>query len=196
MDTAREFRYRISRAGWTMLALLLGAVVLLWTRVMLISAALPDSDMIAGVLSIMLVVGGILVPVPALELIWWARGRVEVGAGGLSWRGWGRWNERPWGEILAVGMPSPNSGRMDDERIHVVTEEDYEFIHGFGLRERETLREMIRSYGDLAEVEVIGKHTFLCRPGAADAVKERARGQVDPADDDAIDFWAGRFRRF
>jgi len=169
---------------------------LLWVQFMLSEMLRPDEDSLIALLSVILIVGGVLVPVPALELIWWARGRIEVSTAGLRWRGWGAWNQHTWGEIIAVGMPPPNTARRDDERIHVVTEEDYEFIHGFGLRHREDLRDLLRTYGDLDEVEVVGKHTFLCRPGTAKVVRPRTEGHVDPEPDDAIDFWAGRFRRF
>lgn len=194
-EGARVFRYGMSRPGLIMLGLLVGLIGLLWAQFALFDLIEPDEDSLIGLAFIMLIVGGVLAPVPALEVIWWARGRVEVDTSGLRWRGWGTWNDRGWGEILGVGMPPPDAARGDDERIHLVTEDECEFIHGFGLRDREALRDALRSYGDLAEVEVIGRHTFLCRPGAGSLVRDRAEGHVDP-DDDVTDFWAGRFRRF
>ncbi len=196
MSNARVFRYGLSRAGWIMLLLLVGLVAVFSLQGMFFELAASDSDALTGVLFIVLVFGGILLPVPLMEFLWWARGRVAVDATGLRWRGWSTWNDRAWGEVLAVGLPAPDAGRSDDERIHVVTEDDYEFIHGYGLRAREALREAIRSYGDLDQIEVIGNHTFLCRPGAVDTVKQRAQGNVDPPHDEGLDFLAGRFRRF
>lgn len=189
------FRYGLSRPGWVMLGILALMAGLFGAQYAFIDLLSHDVESLAGLLLIMLIAGGVLVPVPVMELVWMARGRVAVDTTGLRWRGWGTWNERAWGEILAVGMPPRDSKKMDDERIHVVTEDDYEFIHGFGLRKREDLRELVRVYGDLDEVEVLGKHTFLCRPGTGRTVKERAREHVD-LDTDPYDFWASRFRRF
>jgi hypothetical protein len=185
----------LSRAGWLMLGIMALVMGLLGAQYAWIDLSAVDTESTVGLLFIMLIIGGVLLPVPGMEIMWYARGRVVVDITGLRWRGWGAWNERTWGEILAVGMPPPDSKKMDDERIHVVTEDDYEFIHGFGLRDREELRRLLRSYGDLDEAEVVGKHTFLCRPGTGKIVAERAREHVD-LDTDDYDFWATRFRRF
>ncbi|MGI5819717.1 MAG: hypothetical protein ACOX9R_16660 [Armatimonadota bacterium] len=197
MDGATEFRYDISRAGRVMMALVLGLAALLWVQHVFLDLGGNDPDAFIGVLIVMLVVSGVLLPVPAMELLWWARGRVAVSTVGLSWRGWAGWNTREWGEILGVGVPPEASGdRADDQRLHVVTDDGYEFIHGYCLREREALRDALRSHGGLDEVEAVGRHQFLCRPGATRLVRERAREHIDLSGDDLTDFWAGRFRRF
>lgn len=196
MSNARVFRYKLSRAGWIMLGLFIALATLLWGSSIFLRLSGPPAESLMGGLLVVLMVGVVLIPVPAMEIIWWARGRVVVDVEGLRWRGWGKWNEQAWGEILAVGVPEPDARRIDDERIHLITEEDYEFIHGFGLRDREQLREAVSRYGDLDGTAQLGGHTFFCRPGAIDEILERAEDHVDPDDDAANDFWAGRFRRF
>lgn len=195
METGQTFRYGISRPAWIMIGLLAVLAAFLVIQYVLVDLRDGEPGSVIGLFFVLLVVAVVLLPVPLMEMIWLVRGRVQVTAEGLRWRGWSGWNERAWGDILAVGLPAPDAQRQDDERIHVVTEDEYEFIHGFGLRDREALRQMLRGYGDLAEVEVIGKHTFLCRPGAGKIIRERAKSEVDPHDD-VIDFWSGRFRRF
>ena len=195
MDTIREFRYGMSRAGLVLLALLLLIIGLLAIRYVLTDLGASDPEALMGLVFIALVLGGILIPVPALEIIWWARGRVAVDTDGLRWRGWGAWNRRAWGDILAVGMPAPDAGRGDDERVHVGTGEDYQFIHGFGLRDREALAEAIRGWGGLSEVQALGRYTVFCRPGSGEQVVELAKAEIEPMPD-ALDFWTTRFRRF
>ncbi|MFO8081298.1 MAG: hypothetical protein R6V07_13490 [Armatimonadota bacterium] len=193
----QAFRYRLSRPARVMLGLLLAITTALGAQYIFLDLTGRDPGSLVGMLFIMLALALVLVPVPAMEIMWLVRGRVVVDASGLRWRGWGGWTERAWDEILAVGVPAPDSRREDDARIHVVTEDEYEFIHGFGLRGVEDLRDALRDCGALEEVEVIGRHMFLCRPGAAKSVRERAEGHVDlPIDDDTIDFWSRRFRRF
>jgi hypothetical protein len=193
----QAFRYTLSRPARVMIVLLLVIISVLWAQYIFLDLSGRDPGSLIGMLSVMLVLGVVLVPVPAMEIMWLLRGRVVVDDSGIRWRGWGGWNERAWDEILAVGAPSPDPRRQDDARIHVVTEDEYEFIHGFGLRRQEYLRNALRDYGGLDEVEVIGRHMFLCRPGAAKSARERAEGHVDlPVDDDTIDFWSRRFRRF
>ncbi len=196
MGTVREFGYDISRPAWTMIGLLLAVIVLLWAQYIFLDLSGQDPGSLIGLLFIVMVIGVVLVPVPAMEIMWRARGRVQVDATGLRWRGWGGWNERAWDEILAVGMPPDDAGRQDDERLHIVTQEEYEFIHGFCLRNREDIHDLLRTFGDLAESEVVGSHTFHCRPGAGKMVAKRAEEHLDLDPDDTIDFWAGRFRRF
>lgn len=196
MGRVKQFRYDISRPAWVMIGLLLAVVVLLWAQYIFLDLTGRDPGSPIGLLLIVIVVGVALIPVPAMEMMWRARGRVEVDATGLRWRGWGGWSERAWGEILAVGMPPDDARKQDDERIHVVTEEEYEFIHGFCLRNREELRDLLRTHGDLAESETVGRHTFHCRPGVGRLVAKRAGEHADLDADDGIDFLAGRFRPF
>ncbi len=195
MDTVREFRYGMSRAGLVLLTMLLAVVGVLAIRYIFIDLNAPGSDALPGLIFIMLITGGVLAPVPAMEIIWWARGRVVVQTGGLRWRGWGTWKSREWSELLGVGMPAPDATRTDDERIHLVTRDGYEFIHGFGLRDRQAFAEAIRAWGDLGQIEVVGRYTVLCRPRASEQVVELVKTEIDPPPD-ALDFWAGRLRRF
>ncbi|MFW5868948.1 MAG: hypothetical protein ACOCX2_14080, partial [Armatimonadota bacterium] len=118
MDAVRTFRYGISRAAAVMGALLIALIGYFAIQYALLDLRGGDPETLVGLLVTLLVLGIVLVPVPVMEILWLARGRVEVTSGGLRWRGWGGWNERAWGEILAVGMPAPDSRRQDDERIH------------------------------------------------------------------------------
>lgn len=195
MDTVRGFRYGMSRAGVVLLTMLLGIAGLLVIRYILIDLNTPGSDTLPGLILIMLITGGVLAPVPAMEIIWWARGRVIVQTGGLRWRGWSTWKSREWGELLGVGMPPPDATRTEDERIHLITRDGHEFVHGFGLRGRQDLAEAIRQWGGLNQIEVVGRYTILCRPSVAEEVVELAKAEIQPMPD-PLDFWAGRFRRF
>ena len=195
MDTVRVFRYGMSRAGLILLTLLLAVVGLLTIRYVFIDLNAPGSDALPGLILVALIIGGVLAPVPAMEIIWWARGRVVVEMSGLRWRGWSAWKSREWSELLGIGMPPPDAGRTEDERIHLITREGHEFIHGFGLRDRQDLAEAIRQWSGLSLVQVVGRYTVLCRPGASEQVRELAQAEIDPPASD-LDFWAGRFRRF
>ncbi len=194
MDTVREFRYGMSRAGVLMLLAMLVLAGLLALRYVYADLTAPESDSLPGLLFMLLIFGGILLPVPLLEITWWVQGRVVVMTGGLRWRGQGRWHERLWEEILGIGFPPPDAARTEDERIHVITRDGYEFIHGFGLRKRQELAEAVRAWSDMDAIEVVGRHTFLCKPAAMEQVRERAMREIEPPPD-GLDFWAGRFRR-
>lgn len=195
MDTVRVFRYGMSRAGLMLLTLLLAVMGLLTIRYIFIDLNAPGSDALPGLILVALIAGGVLVPVPAMEIIWWARGRVVVEASGLRWRGWSTWKSREWSELLGIGMPPPDAGWNEDERIHLITREGHEFIHGFGLRDRRDLAETIRRWSGLSLLQVVGRYTVLCRPGAGEQVRELAQAEIDPPANE-LDFWAGRFRRF
>jgi hypothetical protein len=121
---------------------------------------------------------------------------VVVNAEGIFWRGWGRFTGERWSEIIAIGRPPSDAGRFDDERIHVVTEDDYRFIHGFNMRRRDEALEAMRAWGGFAESKRLGSYSFICRRDRIGEIEERSREHIGTEIDKPYRFWAGRFRRF
>lgn len=197
--TGRIFGYGISRASWGMLGLLALGVALLTAEALIIEGPRTLSDEgITGLGIIALVLGVVLLPVPLLDIGWWLRGRVVVADDGLHWRAWGAWRSIPWAEIVAIGQPPGGPSRSDDTRLHVLTTEGYEFIHGYLLRERAEAVELITSWASLPEREQVGRYLFRCRAGTSERVAARAAEHVDTGQGghDPWDFWAMRARRF
>lgn len=195
-SSERVFRYGLSRASWTMLALFFGALALMAVPYVVLGVAPLTDEVVMGLGAIALVLALILLAVPVMEMGWVVRGRVVVGDDALRWCGLGGWIEIEWAEVIAVGRPPADAGRSEDERIHVLTADDYHFVHGFGLRGREEALDLVVSRADLSERRQVGRHLFMCRAGTGDEVEQRAGGHVNPDDDDMLDFWARRFRRF
>jgi len=197
--TGRVFGYGISRASWVMLGLLaLGMAVISGQRLLLGRPGTWSEESVMALALIALVLGGVLLPVPLLDLGWWLRGRVVVADNGLHWRAWGAWRSIPWTEIIAIGQPPTNPERSEDTRLHVLTAEGYEFIYGYQLRERAEAVELIASWANLPEREQVGRYLFRCRAGTSERVAARAAEHVDTGQGgyDPWDFWAMRARRF
>ncbi|MGD9497701.1 MAG: PH domain-containing protein [Armatimonadota bacterium] len=191
------FGYGISRASRVMLGLLVLAVVVILGPSLLLGARweVYSEEGRLGMALIVLVLAGVLVPVPAMELLWWLRGRVVAGPEGLAWRAWGGWRELEWEEIIAIGYP-PSVRRAEDTRLHIVTDSGYEFIYGCELRERDEAVELIAASADLPEQEQVGPYVFRCRAGTSERVAAEAAGHLHLIEDDPWDFWATRFRRY
>lgn len=195
----RVFGYGISRASRVMLGLLAVTVAIITAERLLLEGFRSWSDDSLTALGlIVLVLGGVLLPVPLLEIGWWLRGRVVVNADGLHWRAWSAWRTVPWHDLIAIGRPPPEPDRSDDTRLHVLTVDGYEFIHGYQLHELAELVEMVASIAGLPERERVGRYLFRCRSGASERVAARAVEHVDtgPSGYDPWDFWTWRARRF
>jgi len=195
--SGRVFAYGISRASWVMLGLLAVAVALIVGPYLLFEGgpAALDEESVMALALIALVLGGVLLPVPVLDIIWWLRGGVVIGSDGLHWRGWGGSRSLAWSEIIGVGQP-PSAPRVgDDTRIYVVTRDGCEFIHGYTLRDRDEAVELMVTWAGLPERQQVGRHTFRCRPGASERVAQAAAEHIDTGGYDPWDFWATRFRR-
>lgn len=197
--TGRIFGYGLSRASWAMLGLLvLGMAVISAQRLLLGGPEGAAEDGSSGLGIVALILGGVLLPVPLLEIGWWLRGRVVVADDGLHWRAWGAWRSIPWAEVVAIGQPFANPDRTEDTRLHVLTAEGYEFIYGYQLRERAEAVELIAERADLPERQQVGRYLFRCRAGTSERVAVRAAEHVDTGQGgyDPWDFWAMRARRF
>ncbi|MGC9320240.1 MAG: hypothetical protein ACP5KN_19560 [Armatimonadota bacterium] len=198
LTSEHVFRYRVARHTWPLLALALGAVTAVVVPAIVLQGGvktLTDEGLI-GIYVVMGILGVVLLPVPIMNLAWSARAQVTVGVERLSWRGFGGTKSLEWSEIVAIGMPPEDPRRVDDQRIHVLTEDDYDFIHGFGLRDRERALELMRSRAGLFEREQVGSHVFTCRAGTSGDVAARAAAHLGVSEDDPWGFWGGRFRRF
>jgi len=191
------FRYGISRASWVMLGLLVLAVAAIaGPRLLLRRDPLaPSAEETMGLALIALVLGGVLLPVPALDILWWLRGRVVVGHEGLRWRAWSGWNELAWEEIVGIGAPRPSGRRTDDTRLHIITADDYQFVHGYQLRGRDEAVDAMQAWGNFPEQVSIGRYVFVCHRDASEQVLRRAEEHVDTGGYDPLDFWSGRFSR-
>lgn len=197
--TGRVFGYGISRASWMMLGLLaLGIGLITAERLVLGGPEGATAEGVTGLAIVALVLGGVLLPVPLLEIGWWLRGRIVVADDGLHWRAWGAWRSIPWAELIAIGQPPTNPERTEDTRLHVLTAEGYEFIYGYQLRERAAAVELIASWASLPEREQVGRYLFRCRSGTSEQVATRAAEHVDTGQGghDPWEFWAMRARRF
>jgi len=196
-SSGRVFGYGISRASWVMLGLLALAMAVVSLESLLVGGPGGWSDeSVMGLALIALILGGVLLPVPVMDIIWWLRGRVVVAPDGLHWRAWGAWQSREWTQIIAVGRPTSSARRTDDTRLHVITEDGYEFIYGYQLREADAAVEAMVTWASLPEMERVGRYLFNCRAGASEQVAARAAEHLDTGGYDPWDFWAMRARRF
>ncbi|MEA3399825.1 MAG: hypothetical protein U9R79_01135 [Armatimonadota bacterium] len=198
LTSEHVFRYRVARHTWPLLALAIGAVTAVIVPAVVLQGGIKvlTEEGLVGIYVVMGILGVVLLPVPIMNLAWAARGQVTVGVERLSWRGFGGNKSLQWSEIVAIGMPPENPTRVDDQRIHVLTDDEYDFIHGFGLRDRQRALELMLTYGDLPEREQVGSYTFACRSGTSANVAARAGVHLGVSDDDPWGFWGGRFRRF
>jgi len=195
--SGRAFGYGISRASWVMLAVLALAVALIAGESLLVATpGTWSEERVMGLALIALILGGVLLPVPVLDILWWLRGRVVIAADGLHWRAWGAWQSREWARIIAIGRPTSAARRTDDTRLHVITEDGYEFIYGYQLREADAAVEAMLSWADLPEREQVGRYLFHCRPATSEQVAARAAEHIHTGGYDPWDFWASRARRF
>ncbi len=195
--SGRVFGYGISRASWVMLGLLALAIAVIAAESLLVREPGTWSDeSVMGLALIALILGGVLLPVPVMDIIWWLRGRVVVASDGLHWRAWGAWRSREWAEIIAIGRPTCAAHRTDDTRLHLITEDGCEFIYGYQLRERDEAVELMVTWAGLPERQQVGSYLFNCRPDTSEQVAARAAEHIDTGGYDPWDFWALRARRF
>ncbi len=198
-ESSAVFGYGVARHTWLMLGALVGGVILVLGPALLLgggSRVFTDDTMLSvGI--VMIILSVVMLPVPIMDILWSVRGKLILNIDGIAWRGWGARKSHRWDEVIAIGAPPEDPRRVDDQRIHVVMEDQYDFIHGYNLRRREEAIDLMRAWGGFTDRIEVGPYTFMCRRGKADEVRDRASTHIHPGpDEDPWSFWAGRFRRF
>ena len=195
-DTEARFHYRVARQSWLIIGALAAVILLVVGSALLLGrgAGLFDDEIVLGIGLVVLVIGLMLLPSPILDILASMRSELMVTPERLSWRGFGGEKSFEWDEIIAIGVPPEDPNRIDDQRFHVLLEDEYEFIHGYNLRRREQVAALMKSRGEFEEEISIARYGFMCRSGNSEEVEKRARAHL-VSEDDPWDFWSSRFRR-
>lgn len=191
------FRYRVARHSWLMLGILVTGVTLVVGSALLFGGGwrVFDEELMMSIGLVMIVLGVVLLPAPLLDILSVLRSYLIVSGEGLTWRGLGGSKSFRWEEIVGIGIPPDSPRRVDDQRFHVLLDDEYEFMHGYNLRDREDAADLMRRWGRFSEETTIERYCLLARRGKMEKVRARAGGHLLPLDTDPWDFWSGRFRR-
>ena len=192
-----HFRYSIARHSWVMLGTLIAGVILVTLYALIVqgTAAIMPDEIVFSVGLVMIILGIVMLPAPMLDIISALRSRLIVTEEGLQWRGIGGSKSYRWDEIVAIGVPPESPRRVDDRRFHVLLEEDYEFIQGFNLHDRDEAAELMKWRGGFSDRAELAGYRFMCRRGREREVIDRATVHLVPSANDPWDFMSMRFRR-